>query len=128
MNFLCWLIDEWRMIRDILNIRKSHPSRSFGPLYYMFHCFNISRHISISVQFFIISVSSFAGFFCWIFENNCPGGGVLVRFFCPRGRDFALSLCPGGREFALSKISPGGCPGGGWSGLELTDTLDISSE
>ena len=30
---------------------------------YMFHCFNISKHISISVLFFIISVSCFVGFF-----------------------------------------------------------------
>ena len=59
--------------------------------------------------------------FCWIFENNCPGGGVLARFFCPRGRGFALSLCPGGEEFAFSKKFPGGLLGG-WSGLELTDT------
>ena len=87
----------------------------------MYH--NISKHISISVLFFIISVSCFLCF-CWIFENHCPGGGVFARFFFPRGRDFALSLCPGGGEFALSKNSPGVCPGGGgWSGLELTDTL-----
>ena len=30
-------------------------------LNFMFHCFDISKHISISVLFF-----------CWIFENNCP--------------------------------------------------------
>ena len=53
---------------------------------------------------------------------NGPGGGVLARFFCPRGGDFALSLCPGDGELALSKNSPGVGPGG-WSGLELTDTL-----
>ena len=63
----------------------------------------------------------FCGDFCWIFENNCPGGGVLARLFCPRVQDFALSLCPGDGEFALSKNFPGGLPGG-WSGLELTDT------
>ena len=67
--------------------------------------------------------------FCWIFEKKCPGGGVSARFFCPRGRGFALSLCPGGEELALSKNFPGVLPrggGGGWSGLELTDTLCIN--
>ena len=77
----------------------------------MFHCFNISRHISISVLFFIISVSCFVGYFCRSFENNYPGGGVLARFFCPRGRGLAL-FCLGNGEFALSKHSPGVCPGG----------------
>ena len=44
--------------------------------------------------------------------------------FCPRGRGFALSLCQRGGEFAHSKNSPGlGLGEGGWSGLELTDTL-----
>ena len=57
-------------------------------------------------------------FFGWIFENNCPGGGVLVRFFCPRGRGFALSLCRGGGIRPFKKV-----PQGEWSGLELTDTL-----
>ena len=42
--------------------------------------------------------------------------------FLPRGSGFALSLCLGSGEFALSKEFPGGFPGG-WSGLELTDTL-----
>ena len=63
-------------------------------------------------------------FFCWISENNCPGGGVLARFFCPRGRGVALFLSLGGGAFALSKKnSPGVCPReGGCSDLELTDT------
>ena len=42
--------------------------------------------------------------------------GFLAQFFFPGGQSLALSLCPGGGEFALS---------GGWSGLELTDTLYI---
>ena len=32
-DFLCWFIDEWRMILDIWNIDKSQPPRSFGLLY-----------------------------------------------------------------------------------------------
>ena len=80
----------------------------------MFHCVNISKHISISVRFFIISVSCFV-FFCWIFENNCPWG---ARFFCPRGSGFRTFFVPGGWEIHPFKEFPGG-----WSGLELTDTL-----
>ena len=68
------------MITDTLNIHKSHLLRSFGLSYVSL--FNISKHIGISVLFFIvISVSCFV-FFCWIFENICPGvRGVLARFF-----------------------------------------------
>ena len=51
--------------------------------------------------------------FCWIFENNCLGGGVLARFFCPRGGGFAFPLCLGGGEFALSTNSLKFCPEGG---------------
>ena len=40
---------------------------------------NISKHISISVLFFIISMSCF----CWIFENNCPGVGFYYNFSAP---------------------------------------------
>ena len=90
--------------------------------FYIFHCFNIPKHISISGLFFLISVSCVVGFFCWIFENNSPAGGALALFLCPRGKGLALSLYPGGGEFALSKKFPGGWSGG-WSGLELTDTL-----
>ena len=70
--------DEWRMISDIFNIHKSHPSRSFG--LYMFHyfnisnCFNISKHISISVLFFIISVSCVV-FFAGVLKIIAPGVG-----------------------------------------------------
>ena len=37
----------------------------------------------------------------------CRGSGVLARFYRPGGGGFELFLCPGR----------------GWSGLELTDTL-----
>ena len=49
-------------------------------------------------------------FLLWIIEENAPGGG--------------FSFLPGGGEFAHPKNCPGVLPeGGGWSGLELTDTL-----
>ena len=38
----------------------------------MFHCFNISKHISISVLFFVTSVSCFV--FFARFENSCVSG------------------------------------------------------
>ena len=57
-----------------------------------------------------------------MFENNCRGGGVLAQFFCPRGQGFALSLCPRGGDSPFQKSSPGG-----WSGLELADTLLLLS-
>ena len=41
-----------------MNIHKNRPPRSFG-LLYVFHCFNISKHIGISVLSFIISISCF---------------------------------------------------------------------
>ena len=51
-------------------------------------------------------------------------GWGFIMTFCLRGRDFALSLCQGGGELAYSKKFPRVWPGkGGWSGLELTDTL-----
>ena len=59
--------------------------------------------------------------FCWFFENNCPGGEVSERFFCPRGRGFALSLCPGVEIRPFKKFPWDSL--GGWSDLELTDTL-----
>ena len=68
--------------------------------------------------------------FCWIFENSCPGGGVLARFLCPKVRGFALYLCPRGGDSPFQKKSPGVCLGGGegggeWSDLELTDALSL---
>ena len=52
-----------------------------------------------------------------------PGSGVLARFHRPGGRGFELSFCPGDGEFAHQK----NCPGGGWSDLELTDTLNFET-
>ena len=60
--------------------------------FYMFHCFNISKHI-ISVLFFITSV--LCCFFCWSFENNCRGVGFL-RNFLPQGLGFRTFFVPGG--------------------------------
>ena len=81
----------------------------------MFHCFNISKHISVSVLFFTISISYFV-FLCWIFENNCPGGGVLARFFYSRDRGFALSLCLGVGDSPFEKILRALPRGGGGGG------------
>ena len=61
--------------------------------------------------FFITSVSCFVFFFCWIFENNYPEGGVLAGIFCPRGRGVALSLCPRSGNSSFQKIPPD-LPGG----------------
>ena len=73
--------------------------------FYLYH--NISKHISISVLFFIISVWFLAGFL----KISALGGRVLAQFF-------ALSLCPGGGKFALSKNFPGDLPGGWvWLGI-----------
>ena len=78
----------------------------------MFHCFNISKHISISVLSFIISVSCFVIFAGFLKIIALGGGGGLARFFCPRGQGFALSLCPGGRwGIRPFKKFPGGLPG-----------------
>jgi hypothetical protein len=42
-----------------------------------------------------------------------PGGGALPRFSCPT---------PGIVNLKKKKVQmPGGCPGGGWAMLELTD-------
>ena len=35
------------------------------------------------------------------------------------------SFLPGGGEFTNQKIARGFCQEGGWSGLELTDTLQV---
>ena len=57
----------------------------------MFHCFSISRHISISVLFFIISVSCFAVFLL-DFENNCPRVGFTM-IFLNQESGFSHLLC-----------------------------------
>ena len=68
----------------------------------------------------------FCGFLAGFLKIIAPRGGVLAHFFCPRGEGFALSLCSRGWAFPFQKLFPGGLPGGGgWSGLELTDTLSL---
>ena len=49
-----------------------------------------------------------------------PRGGVLARFYRPGG-GILNSFLPGGGESSHQK----NCPGKGWSGLELTDTLSV---
>ena len=89
MNLLCWFTDEWRMIQDISNIHKSHSPRSFD--FYMFHCFSISQHISISVLFY------FAGFLKII------ASGVGFRaIFLPQG--------PGFHTFFVTGVGAGNLP------------------
>ena len=52
----------------------------------------------------------FCGGFCWIFENNCPGGWGFSTIFLPQVSGFCTFFVPGGggEEFALSKNFPGG--------------------
>ena len=76
----------------------------------MFHCLKVSKHISISVLFFIISVPCFV-YIAEFLKMIAPGGGALARFFCPRGRAFALSLFRGGGIRPFKKF-PLGLPGG----------------
>ena len=75
--------------------------------FYMFHCFNISKHISISILFFIISVLCFVGFFAGFFKIIAQGGGVLALFICPRGRILHFLCAQGAGEFVLSQTFPG---------------------
>ena len=49
-----------------------------------------------------------------------PRGWGFGTIFLLQGSDFHTFFVPGGGEFALLKNSPGG-----WSGLELTDTLHV---
>ena len=46
----------------------------------MFHCFNISKHISISVLFFIISAFMFCIFLAGILKIIDPGLGSGTIF------------------------------------------------
>ena len=92
----------------------------------MFHCFNVSKHISISVLFFFCNFCLMILFFCWIFENNCPRGWGFSTIFLSQGSGFRTVFVPrrvGNLPF--QKI-PWGFAWGGWSGLELTDTLWLS--
>ena len=51
-----------------------------------------------------------------------PQGGVLARFYRPGGGCFELFFAWGWGIRPSKKLPEGFCPGG-WSGLELTDTL-----
>ena len=65
--------------------------------------------------------------FCWIFENNCPGGGVKHDFSAP-GFGVSYFLCARGVGIHLAKkIHQGFAWGGGGSDLELTDALSLLS-
>ena len=78
----------------------------------IFHCFNISKHISISVLFFITSVSFFC-VFCWSFENSCPEKGSLLNFSVPSRVGISHFLCS--REMGIGpfkKNFPCGLQGG----------------
>ena len=57
-------------------------------------------------------------------ESVCPGAGHLSSFFCPgAGHCHAFPARPRGIvNLKKKKVQmPGGCPGGGWAILELTD-------
>ena len=86
----------------------------------MFHYFNISKHISISVLFFLFSILCFVFFGGFLkiiatgvgFSHDFSATGVgVLHFLCARRVE----------NSPFHKKSPGVCPGG-WSGLELTDT------
>ena len=91
----------------------------------MFHCFNISKHISISVLFFYnfcLMILFFAGFLKII----APGGRGFSTIFLSQGSGFRTVFVPGRvGNLPFQKI-PWGFAWGGWSGLELTDTLWLS--
>ena len=48
--------------------------------------------------------------------------GFLARFYRPGGGGFELFFARGVGNSPIKKNCSGCCPGGGWSGLELTDT------
>ena len=79
--------------------------------FYMFHCFNISKHIRISVLFFIISVSYFVGVFAVFLKIIVPGWGFST-IFLPQRSGFRTFFVPRVGEFAFSKKSLGLCLGG----------------
>ena len=84
----------------------------------MFHCFNISKHISISVLFFINSVPWFAGGFGWIFRK-IAAKWVFSTIYLLQGLGFLHFFVPEGWGIHPLKNPEGG---GWWLGLELTDT------
>ena len=62
------------------------------------------------------------GVFCWFFENNCPGAGVLARFSAPGVGVSHFLSAKGVGNSPFQKDSPG-VSRGGWSGFELTGRL-----
>ena len=87
--------------------------------FYMYH--NISKHISILVLFFVISVSCFV-FFAGFLKIIAPRVGFKRDFSAP-GLGFCTFIVPRGWGIhPYKKDSPGVCLGGGWSDLELADT------
>ena len=78
----------------------------------MFHCFNISKYISISVMFFITSVSCFV-FFVGFLKIIAPGWGFSTMFL-PQRSGFCNFFAGGGmRNLPFQKNFPGVCPGDG---------------
>ena len=120
MNFFCWFINGELFEIFRMSIKATHKEVLD---FYMFDCFNISEHISISVLFFIISVSCFVGFFAVFLKIIAQGWGFST-IYLPQGSKFCTFFVLGGGKIALLKKLPGGLPGE-WSGLELTDTLRL---
>ena len=54
-------------------------------------------------------------------------GWGFNTIFLPQSSGFRTFFVPEGRGFSISKKIRRGLPGGGWSGLELTDTLSLLS-
>ena len=84
----------------------------------MFHCFHISKHVSISVLFFIISVSCFV-FFAGFLKIIAPGVGFWHDFSAPVVGVSHFLCARGVGNSPFQKIPRGFARG--WSGLELTD-------
>ena len=88
---------------------------------------NIKKLSSLRSGNFIMFLKTNLGYLAQIAQKNMqlliqndPGGGALARFYRPRGWVFELFCCSGGWGIRPSKSCPGG-----WSGLELTDTLHM---
>ena len=103
MNFLCGFTavnGEWFEIFRI-SIKATHQE-ALG--FYMFHCFNISKYISmnstVSHNFCLMYCV-----FCWIFENNYSGGGVTI--FSSPGVRVSHCLCAQGETRPFKKIPLG---------------------
>ena len=69
----------------------------------MFHLFNVSKHISISVLFFIISILCFVGVFFAGFLKIIAPGWDFSTIFLPQGSGFRTFLVPGEWGIRLSK-------------------------